>query len=159
MVAVAALPVKAPTNVVEVTEVSPAKVVTVEPRDTDVEPIVTALFVNALFGIPVKFVPVMVGVLDQLGVAPAPFEIATCPAVPTDALNVSGDVVLFRVNPAPDSAPVAATEVGVRAPSVSVIAGVVPALVTEPLTPFAVVIDTVVTVPVLFVYPDGFVEL
>ncbi len=46
VVAVDALPVRAPTNAVEVTEVSPAKVVTVAPRLTSVEPIVTLLFVR-----------------------------------------------------------------------------------------------------------------
>ena len=46
VVAVDALPVKAPTNVVDVTELNPAKVVTVAPRETEVEPIVTALFVS-----------------------------------------------------------------------------------------------------------------
>ena len=43
------------------------------------------------------------------------------------------------------------TEVGVIAPKVSVIAGVVPAVATVPDTPLAVVTETVVTVPVLFV--------
>ena len=44
--------------------------------------------------------------------------------------------------------PVAATDVGVIAPSVNVIAGVVVEVATEPLTPFAVVTETEVTVPV-----------
>ncbi len=46
VVAVEALPVRAPTNEVEVTEESPAKVVTVPPRLTSVEPIVTLLLVS-----------------------------------------------------------------------------------------------------------------
>ena len=47
----------------------------------------------------------------------------------------------------PVTVPDAATLVGLIAPSVSVIAGVVVALATLPDTPFAVVTDTVVTVP------------
>ena len=43
-VAVLALPVKAPTNVVDVTEVKPANVVDVAPNDMLVDPTVTALF-------------------------------------------------------------------------------------------------------------------
>jgi hypothetical protein len=42
LVAVVALPVRAPTNVVEVTEVKPAKVVELAPNEIEVEPIVTA---------------------------------------------------------------------------------------------------------------------
>ena len=44
-------------------------------------------------------------------------------------------------------APDAFTDVGVMAPRVSVIAGVVVELATLPLTPFAVTTDTEVTVP------------
>jgi len=44
--------------------------------------------------------------------------------------------------------PLLATEDGVIAPSVSVMAGVVVAVATEPLTPLAVVTETLVTVPV-----------
>jgi hypothetical protein len=52
-VAVEALPVRAPTKVVEVTEVKPANVVTVAPRETAVDPIVTELLVSpALFTAP-----------------------------------------------------------------------------------------------------------
>ena len=57
LVAVLALPVKAPTNVVEVTEVNPAKVVTVEPSDNAVEPMVTELFVNPPLGMLVSDAP------------------------------------------------------------------------------------------------------
>ena len=56
-VAEEALPVNAPTNVVDVTELNPANVVTVAPSATAVEPIVTELFVNALFGILVNDAP------------------------------------------------------------------------------------------------------
>ena len=47
----------------------------------------------------------------------------------------------------PVTVPVAATEDGVIAPSVRVIAGVVVAVATVPLTPFAVVTEVLVTVP------------
>ena len=51
--AVDALPVKEPTKVVDVTLLKPARVVTVEPKETEVEPIVTELFVSpALFTVP-----------------------------------------------------------------------------------------------------------
>ena len=57
LVAVLAFPVKAPTQVVEVTEVKPAKVVTVAPKATAVEPIVTLELVNAALGMLVKLAP------------------------------------------------------------------------------------------------------
>jgi hypothetical protein len=57
VVALLAFPVKAPTKVVEVTEVSPATVVTVEPRETEVDPIVTLELVNAELGIEVNPAP------------------------------------------------------------------------------------------------------
>jgi len=47
----------------------------------------------------------------------------------------------------PVTVPVAATEEGVIAPSVRVIAGVVVGFATVPLTPLAVVTDVLVTVP------------
>ena len=50
-VAVDAVPVKAPTNVVDVTEVKPARVVEVPPNDVEVEPIVIALLVKEPFPI------------------------------------------------------------------------------------------------------------
>ena len=69
LVAVEALPVNAPTNVVDVTDANPANVVTVAPNETAVEPIVTWLFVSPPFGIPVKLVPVSVGVVVNAGIA------------------------------------------------------------------------------------------
>ena len=54
-VAVEALPVKAPINVVEVTEVSHASVVLVPPRDIEVEPIVIVLFAKLPLAIAVPF--------------------------------------------------------------------------------------------------------
>jgi len=56
-VAVLALPVKAPTKVVEVTEVSPAKVVTVAPKATAVEPMVTLELTKAALGMLVRLAP------------------------------------------------------------------------------------------------------
>ena len=55
----------------------------------------------------------------------------------------------------PDKPPVAATEAGVIAPSVKVIAGVVVLVATVPLIPLAVVIDADVTVPVFAVAPEA----
>ena len=49
----------------------------------------------------------------------------------------------------PVTAPDAATEEGVMAPRARLMAGVVVGLVTVPLTPFAVVTETEVTVPPL----------
>jgi len=57
VVAELALPVKAPTKVVEVTEVSPAMVVTVPPKETLVEPIVMLELVNAPLGMLVRLAP------------------------------------------------------------------------------------------------------
>ena len=52
-VAVLALPVKAPVNPVDVTDVNPARVVEDAPKDIAVVPIVVALFANLLFAIAV----------------------------------------------------------------------------------------------------------
>lgn len=57
LVAVEALPVKAPTKVVDVTEVRPANVVTVAPKATEVEPIVTLELTKAAFGMLVNEAP------------------------------------------------------------------------------------------------------
>ena len=57
VVADEAFPVNAPTKVVEVTLVKPAKVVTVAPRATDVEPIVTLELTKAPLGMLVKLAP------------------------------------------------------------------------------------------------------
>jgi hypothetical protein len=57
LVAVEALPDKAPTKVVEVTEVRPANVVTVAPKATAVEPIVTLELTRAAFGMLVRLAP------------------------------------------------------------------------------------------------------
>jgi hypothetical protein len=76
--------------VVDVTEVRPVSVVAVAPSETLVEPMVTDEFVRPAFGMPVKFVPVSVGVFVHEGVVP---ETRTCDEVP---------VVSFAVTPAPD---------------------------------------------------------
>ena len=55
----------------------------------------------------------------------------------------------------PVTVPVAATDVGVIAPSVRVIAGVVVGVATTPLTPLAGVTETEVTVPVVGVVQVG----
>ena len=57
----------------------------------------------------------------------------------------------------PDTVPDAATELGVIAPNVSVIAGVVVDVATVPDTPFAVETETEVTEPVPGVYPSAVV--
>jgi hypothetical protein len=80
-----AAPVNAPTNVVDVTDVNPTIVVVVEPSVNPVEPSVNELFVNALFGIELKLVPVKVGVFVQLGVVP---DIRTCEDVPVESVAV-----------------------------------------------------------------------
>ena len=55
----------------------------------------------------------------------------------------------------PVTVPVAATELGVIAPSVKVIAGVVVGVATTPDTPFAVVTETDVTVAFVGVSHEG----
>ena len=87
LVAFVAVPVNAPTNVVDVTDVNPATVVVVDPRDMLVDPSVKELFVNAPLGMPVKFVPVNVGVVVNAGIALAdpcntPAEPATAAGTP-----------------------------------------------------------------------------
>ena len=57
VVAELAFPVKAPTNVVDVTETSPANVVTVAPKATAVEPMVTLELTRAAFGMLVRLAP------------------------------------------------------------------------------------------------------
>ena len=57
VVALVAFPDKAPTKVVEVTETSPAKVVTVAPNATAVEPIVTLELTNPPLGMLVRLAP------------------------------------------------------------------------------------------------------
>ena len=104
VVAVEALPAKAPVNVVADTEVNPDNEVEVAPKEIEVEPIVTLLFVKALFGIPVKLVPVSVGVVDHAGVpdtlvnTPEPIpSLFAAPAVPP--IIKSPDVVIGLANP------------------------------------------------------------
>lgn len=75
------------------------------------------------------------------------FEIVSVLDVVEPPAIVNPVTAAARVNPF--------TVVGVIAPRVNVIAGVVVEVATEPDTPFAVVTETDVTVPVLFVYPLG----
>lgn len=63
-----ALPVNAPINVEAETDDKPPNVDIDPPNDTFDEPIVIELLVKALFGIFVKFVPIKMGVFDQLGI-------------------------------------------------------------------------------------------
>ena len=62
-------------------------------------------------------------------------------------------VAIVEVNCVPEMVEVAATEAGVMAPRVKVMAGVVVAVATDPLTPLAVTTDAEVTVPVFAVAP------
>ena len=64
------MPVNAPVNPVDVTDTKPAIVVAAAPNAIAVVPTVTELLVRPPFGMPVKLVPVNVGVVVQLG-APA----------------------------------------------------------------------------------------
>ena len=73
-------------------------------------------------------------------------EVTTSGAVPVATVEVIEPEV---DNVLPDTLPVAATEVGVMAPRVKVIAGVVVAVATVPLTPLAVTTDVVITEPVV----------
>ena len=57
LVAVVAFPNKSPTKVVDVTEVRPTNVVTVAPKATAVEPMVTLELTKAAFGMLVRFAP------------------------------------------------------------------------------------------------------
>jgi hypothetical protein len=66
LVAVLALPVRAPTKVVDVTDVRPAMVVAEAPRAIEVEPTVTVLLVSAPLGMLVKFVPAKDGAAPVL---------------------------------------------------------------------------------------------
>ena len=62
-------------------------------------------------------------------------------------INGAVPVAIVEINWVPDKVPAAATDDGVIAPNVNVIAGVVVGVATAPLMPFAVVTETDVTVP------------
>jgi len=81
---------------------------------------------------------------------PPMFKLAT--GVVDVTTNGAVPVATVEVNCVPERFPEAATEVGVMAPRVNVMAGVVVAVATVPLTPLAVVTDAEVTVPPL---PDA----
>ena len=69
------------------------------------------------------------------------------PKVPTLVILGCAAVVMVPPNVVPVIAPEADTELGVMAPNDRVIVGVVVGFATVPLTPFAVVTETDVTVP------------
>ena len=73
--------------------------------------------------------------------------VARAVAVPALPLTLVWSPVFVPLRLLPVTAPDAATLVGVIAPSVRLMAGVVVAVATVPLTPFAVVTETLVTVP------------
>jgi hypothetical protein len=97
VVAVDALPVSAPTKVVEVTETNPTKVVTVAPNATAVEPIVTELFNNLALAIePANIVLVTVPVSPVVITVP---EIAGNVIVVVPAIAEGIKVVVPDVDP------------------------------------------------------------
>jgi hypothetical protein len=87
--------------------------------------------------------------------------IPVLPLPPTSPLRTMAWSPVFVPDVVPETlvpvtVPVEATEVGVMAPRIIVMAGVVESLATVPLTPFAVTTEVVVTVPPLDVKPLGF---
>jgi hypothetical protein len=110
-VAVEALPVRAPTKVVDVTDDNPAMVVADDPNDIAVEPTVTLLFVNCAFPIPDSVPPRVI---------------------------VPVDVIVPPVNVIPDTVPAVAIEVTVPVPPTTFVAhDAVPN--KEPVTPLVTV--------------------
>jgi hypothetical protein len=100
VVAVDALPVKAPTNVVEVTLDNPAIVVADDPNDIEVDPTVTALFA--------KLALVMPAVPDR-------FEFVN-PDIDPPKVTVPVPVIGPPVNVMPDTVPAVDTDVTVPLP-------------------------------------------
>jgi len=90
---IVAVPFSAPVNPVDETDTNPAIVVADAPSAIEVVPTVIALFVNPPFGIPVKLVPVKVGVVENAGITvveptktpAAPATIAGVPVAPVVA--------------------------------------------------------------------------
>jgi len=100
-------------------------------------------------------IPVLVAVVAEVAVVaveafPPMLKFAT--GVVEVTTNGAVPVATVEVNCAPERFPEAATEVGVMAPRVKVMAGVVLAVATDPLTPLAVTTEAEVTVPPL---PDA----
>ena len=135
LVTVLALPVSAPTKLVEVTLVNPASVVAVAPRLTEVEPIVTAEFVS-------DALPMLVRVL----VAPLiDLFVSVCvPAVVTTSAPATVRLVALSVVNAPVDAVVAPMLVALMAPPPMV------TLVPRPAVPFT---DRLVKLPAARVVP------
>jgi hypothetical protein len=77
-------PIREPVNVVAVTADRPESVGDAPPREMLVEPIRIDEFVRAEFGIAEKFVPVSVGVDDQVAAVVPPVEIRTWPDEPEE---------------------------------------------------------------------------
>jgi len=103
-VAVLALPVRSPVNVVAATEVRPAKEIAVAPKDTVVLPIVTELFVSEAFPMleivlddPLIVLLLNVSVLDALATASDPLMF-TAPANVT-LVVFAGPIVATVVPP------------------------------------------------------------
>lgn len=121
--------------------------------------VVAVVFSKAIVALPATIPVVIVGEVPNTN-APVPVSSVSTPA--NCALVVAANCerfpvvrAVFATSPVfvplrllPLTAPDAATLVGVIAPSVKLIAGVVVAVATVPLTPFAVVTETLVTVPV-----------
>lgn len=99
VVAVEALPVKAPTNEVEVTDDNPANVVADDPNDIEVDPTVTVLFAKLALVIPA---------------VPDKFEFVN-PDIEPPKVIVPDEVIVPPVNVIPDTVPDVATEVTVPA--------------------------------------------
>lgn len=150
------VPCPHPTNIAVVPFRVSTGVVTAE--NAPVLGVVLPIVPGAAHVSPVSVEELIVPVLVKLILAPAPTSMVAVVFVPEvielNALDPPAHP-LFVINPpvvvhstavdAPN--PVSATELGVIAPSVKVIAGVVVGLLTDPETPFAVTTDTVVTVP------------
>lgn len=134
VVAVDALPVNAPTNVVEVTDVRPANVVEVEPNAILVDPTVTELFNNFAFAIlPANIVFVTVPVL-----------VVYTPLVTVPALPVTEPVIGFvtvKLANVPTLVKLEAVTPTARVAPVNVPA----AAATVPLAPSAIAVPLTVT--------------
>ena len=105
MVAVAAFPTKAPVNVVEVTDVSPAIVVADDPKLIAVLPTVTELFAKLAFVIPA--VPLKLALVS--------------PEIEPPKVIVPEVVIVPPVSVIPDTDPAVATEVTVPDPPAVVV--------------------------------------
>jgi hypothetical protein len=107
LVAVVALPVTAPTNVVEVTEVKPAKVVELAPKEIEVEPIVTVEL--AKFALVIPAVPERLALTNpEIVLEPAAIVLFVSVSAPAKVANVPEvgrvtEVVPLAVNVMPNA--------------------------------------------------------